>query len=91
MKRKISAKILVLAGALFAADISDSWAINAGSENILSAIVNVNEQIDRGNDITSEILKKSVKYMQDTKNGQEIMFLTRTLLCIIIWYQSQKV
>ena len=29
--------------------------INAGSENILSAIVNVNEQIDRGNDITSEI------------------------------------
>ena len=32
--------------------------INAGSENILSAIVNVNEQIDRGNDITSEILKK---------------------------------
>ena len=44
--------------------------INAGSENILSAIVNVNEQIDRGNDITSEILKKSVKYMQDTKNGQ---------------------
>ena len=52
--------------------------INAGSENILSAIVNVNEQIDRGNDITSEILKKSVKYMQ------EIMFLTRTLLCIII-------
>lgn len=58
--------------------------INAGSENILSAIVNVNEQIDRGNDITSEILKKSVKYMQDTKNGQEIMFLTRTLLCIII-------
>ena len=58
--------------------------INAGSENILSAIVNVNEQIDRGIDITSEILKKSVKYMQDTKNGQEIMFLTRTLLCIII-------
>lgn len=58
--------------------------INVGSENILSAIVNVNEQIDRGNDITSEILKKSVKYMQDTKNGQEIMFLTRTLLCIII-------
>ena len=58
--------------------------INAGSENILSAIVNVNEQIDRGNDITSEILKKSVKYMQDTKNSQEIMFLTRTLLCIII-------
>ena len=54
------------------------------NENILSAIVNVNEQIDRGNDITSEILKKSVKYMQDTKNGQEIMFLTRTLLCIII-------
>ena len=47
--------------------------INAGSENILSAIVNVNEQIDRGNDITSEILKKSVKYMQDTKNGQEII------------------
>ena len=58
--------------------------INAGSENILSAIVNVNEQIDRGNDITSEILKKSVKYMQDTKNGQEIMFLTGTFLCIII-------
>ena len=58
--------------------------INAGSENILSAIVNVNEQIDRGNDITSEILKKSVKYRQDTMNGQEIMFLTRTLLCIII-------
>ena len=53
--------------------------INAGSENILSAIVNVNEQIDRGNDITSEILKKSVKYMQDTKNGQEIMFLTPCL------------
>ena len=47
--------------------------INAGSENILSAIVNVNEQIDRGNDITSEILKKSVKYMQDTKNGQVII------------------
>lgn len=47
--------------------------INAGSENILSAIVNVNEQIDRGNDITYEILKKSVKYMQDTKNGQVII------------------
>lgn len=91
MKRKISAKILVLAGALFAAGAAGMQEvsatveqINSGSENILSAIVNVNEQIDRGNDITSEILKKSVKYMQDTKNGQEIMFLTRTLLCIII-------
>lgn len=91
MKRKISAKILVLAGALFAAGAAGMQEvsatveqINSGSENILSAIVNVNEQIDRGNDITSEILKKSAKYMQDTKNGQEIMFLTRTLLCIII-------
>lgn len=71
MKRKISAKILVLAGALFAAgaagmqEVSETVEqINSGSENILSAIVNVNEQIDRGNDITSEILKKSVKYRQ---------------------------
>ena len=44
--------------------------INAGSDNILAAIVDVNEQIDRGNEITSQILDKSVKYMQDTKNGQ---------------------
>lgn len=45
--------------------------INAGSDNILAAIVDVNEQIDRGNEITSQILDKSVKYMQDTKNGQD--------------------
>lgn len=44
--------------------------INAGSDNILAAIVEVNEQIDRGNEITSQILDKSVKYMKDTKNGQ---------------------
>lgn len=44
--------------------------INAGSDNILVAIVEVNEQIDRGNEITSQILDKSVKYMKDTKNGQ---------------------
>ena len=84
MKRKISAKILVLQVHYLQQISATVEQINAGSENILSAIVNVNEQIDRGNDITSEILKKSVKYMQDTKNGQEIMFLTRTLLCIII-------
>lgn len=45
--------------------------INAGSDNILAAIVDVNEQIDRGNEITSHILNKSAKYMQDTRNGQE--------------------
>lgn len=45
--------------------------INAGSDNILAAIVDVNEQIDRGNEITSQILDKSAKYMQDTRNGQE--------------------
>lgn len=45
--------------------------INAGSDNILAAIVDVNEQIDRGNEITSQILNKSAKYMQDTRKGQE--------------------
>lgn len=45
--------------------------INAGSDNILAAIVDVNEQIDRGNEITSQILDKSAKYMKDTRNGQE--------------------
>lgn len=45
--------------------------INAGSDNILAAIVDVNEQIDRGNEITSHILNKSAKYMQDTRKGQE--------------------
>lgn len=45
--------------------------INAGSDNILAAIVDVNEQIDRGNEITSHILNKSAKYMKDTRNGQE--------------------
>lgn len=45
--------------------------INAGSDNILAAIVDVNEQIDRGNEITSHILNKSANYMQDTRKGQE--------------------